>query len=724
MVSGTDARPPLNEASVLDFARAFRTAARAVSFYPSTHQSVVVALDKVVSTCKAASTAGPLCLTILPGAFLAGGAPIDSSETVVGELAGILHRHGVGALSLDSRATVESWRALFLQLARKPEELRAAGGIQKVWRSLRHPSPALLEVDFGALLRGQVGGDYDELAGIISHYLETAGVGASLLEDPCAALRRAIEAAPGDEQAVAAVLRELRAAAQLTWATAPQEFDEVFTRASTIGEHLSLALMAGLLDQRGSAAATLGTLDLVVALTDRMSDTTLSRFLVNVLAADGASSPRFNEVMTTLAPDAGRRRRIVVAAQGVAFESGGVLEQWDELERNLDEYLDARFVPEQYARELHAAKTRRMPSSQRESDPPERVAAWSDSIAEPAVDALDLQLLLDLSRLEDEPTRVLAVMELLRGHVADAIAEDRWSDAATVAEAIQMAAADSDHPPRRSAAADALTRLAASPGTERALAHVMSPSEPPSEAVTRLVNALGAGLLPAIVRSWSGDLTADVRERLQRHVADSGDAGRRALRRLLATDKQSAPFRLAAIRLLRLTACGVDLTSTFEASLADPDPDVRAAAFDALADIGSDRARDALAAGIAGAPADGQEVLIGRVVSMARDRAVPLLARLVRGLDQATVPPRALGAVISALADAGTDDAARALMQVFAQTSWRAPHRALRYRMAAAAGLRRIGGPWAAAGLRALAGVTSLVPPSPRASDAGRTDER
>jgi hypothetical protein len=147
------ARSP-DEARVLDFARAFRSAARAVGFYPPTHQAVVAALDHVAATARAATSGGPVCLTILPQAFLAGGVPIDTSETVVNDFATLCHRHGVGAVNLDGQATPEAWQALFMLLARRPEEVRGAGGIQRQWKALRHTSPAILEIDFGALLRG------------------------------------------------------------------------------------------------------------------------------------------------------------------------------------------------------------------------------------------------------------------------------------------------------------------------------------------------------------------------------------------------------------------------------------------------------------------------------------------------------------------------------------------------------------------------------------------
>src|SRR5512140_2946818 len=129
------------EAVVQEFARAFRAAARAVSFYPPSHQAVVLALEHVVAAARAATADGSLCLTILPKTLLARGVPIDTSQTAVVDVANLCHRHGVGAMNLDGRDTPEAWRALFTLLAQKPEAARGAGGIQRQWMALHHASP-------------------------------------------------------------------------------------------------------------------------------------------------------------------------------------------------------------------------------------------------------------------------------------------------------------------------------------------------------------------------------------------------------------------------------------------------------------------------------------------------------------------------------------------------------------------------------------------------------
>ena len=252
-------------------------------------------------------------------------------------------------------------------LARRPEEVRSSGGIQRQWKGLRHTSPAILEIDFGALLRGKVGGDYLELAAVISHYLETAGVGGSILDDPCAALRRAIETAPDEPQAIAAVLRELRAAAQLTW-TQPEQFHDVFRRAAAVGEFLTEGLMAGLLERVGTPDAMVGTLDVVRALVERMPDATVSTFLSKAMGEAGTASARLAEMFRSLVPNPDRRRLIVSEAQDVTL-GRDVIEQWAEFERDLEAHVDRRFISDRYGHELHEVQDRGVDAALAADDP-------------------------------------------------------------------------------------------------------------------------------------------------------------------------------------------------------------------------------------------------------------------------------------------------------------------------------------------------------------------
>ena len=701
MPTGASTPRPLNLTHVLEFARAFRAAARAVAFYPASHQNVVSALDLVVAAARAATAHGPLCLTILPHACMAGGVPIDSSETVVSDLAGVLHRHGVGALNLDGQATHDSWRALFALLARKPEDLRAAGGIQRQWKALRQMSPAILEIDFGALLRGQVGGDFDELAGVISHYLETSGVGGSILDDPCGALRRAIDNASDEPQAVAALLRELRAAAQLTWTTQPEQFDDVFRRAAAVGEYLTAGVMAGLLERRGSPEAMVGTLDVVTALVERMPDATVSQFLAREMSPAGAAPPGLTDVFRALVPDARRRRNIVLEAQGVAFEDN-VLEEWAELEGNPDAYSDRQFVSDQYVEELHAAKGR-SDAARRTPDPPERIDAWLRSIDDEAVHDLDLQLLADLAHLETDQARSRAVFEILHAHVVEAAGAGDWVGAARTAEAIGAAATESADGPRRLLAADILQRLSWSLVPESALEELADAEPSLSDAITRVLSAIGPSLGPVVARRWAFERSPAVRSRLESVVLGWGKQGRELLRRLLATDRELPQVRVAVIRLLQLSGA-TDHVPALEAALSDPDRDVRREAFRALANAPSERAFDTLARGIARADSGTQTALLEQLAALPPGRAVPILERVLLQTDPRRVAPAVCLSIIDILKRAGSDEAASALMVVFEWNRWRAPYRSWRFSSAARAALRSMGTPMVG---RAASGLAS-----------------
>jgi hypothetical protein len=688
MPTGASATRPPNLTHVLEFARAFRAAARAVAFYPASHQNVVLALDQVVATARVATAHGPVCLTILPHACMAGGVPIDHSETVVADLAGLLHRHGVGALNLDGKATHDSWRALFALLARRPDDLRAAGGIQQQWKALRQMSPAILEIDFGALLRGQVGGDFDELAGVISHYLETAGVGVSVLDDPLVALRRAIDSAPDEPQAVVAMLRELRAAAQLTWTTQPEQFDHVFRRAAAVGEYLTAGIMAGLLESRGSPEAMVGKLDVAAALIERMPDATVSQFLAKEMGPAGAEPSRLTDVFKALVPDATRRRNIVLEAQNVAFEEN-VLEKWSELERNLDAYSDRQFVPDQYVDELHATKDR-ADVARRTPDPPERVEAWVRSIDDEAVYDLDLQLLADLAHLETDPARTRAIFEILHAHVLEAADAGDWVGAVRITEEIRAAASESADGTRQLLATDILQKLAGSRVPQAAL-EKMADAEPSlSDTITRVLCAMGPPLAPVVARRWAVERSAPVRSRLEGLVLGWGKQGRESLRRVVGAHKELPQVRVAAIRLLRLSGA-TDHVPALEAALSDPDRDVRREAFRALANAPTDRDFDILARGIARADSGTQADLLEQLAGLGPERVVPILERVLLQTDPLRVAPAVYLSVIDMLKRAGSDDAASALMLVLDCNRWRAPYRAWRFKSAARSALRSMG---------------------------------
>ncbi len=695
------AQRPASQPHVLDVARAFRAAARAVGFYPPTHQNVVAAIDQLMTAARAATGSGSMCLTVLPHGLMAGGAPLDPSEKAFADFAAICHRHGIGALILDGRATADSWRALLALLARKPEDVRAAGGVQRQWKALRHLSPAILELDFGALLRGQVGGDFVELAGVISHYLETAGVGGSILDDPCGALQRAVENAPDDAQAVAAVLRELRAAAQLTWAQ-PEQFDDVFRRAAAIGEFLTQDVMAALLERRGKPDAMVGSLDVVQALVERMPDGIISKFLTKAMAEEGAAASRITEVFTSLVPDAQRRRLIVDEAQDVALGADAV-EQWAALQQDLDAHADRRFVTDQYVEEIQSARDRADRAGVQNEDPPERLEAWAQSIGDDAIRQTDLLMLADLARIEADPTRARRILEILQSNVLDAMNDADWEGVARTAEVLRSVASGAADGANRASAGEVLDRLAESPVAESVFGMLPGADSATSGTLVRALSAIGPALVPALVTRWAAERQPAPRARLEQVVVGCGRAGREVLRRLLASNAATTEVRVAAAHLLELTP-GTEHLPILEAALSDPQDEVRNVAFNALARSSLDRAQDILARGIAKAEPPAQMALLDRLSALGSDRMLPVLRRAFSLVDPGTADLGVCLAMIATLGRAGGEGVRPLLTGAAGRTTWRSPLRAWRVRSAVKSALRALGEGVAPAAVPAAAG--------------------
>ena len=104
-------------------------------------------------------------------------------------------------------------------------------------------------------------------------------------------------------------------------------------------------------------------------------------------------------------------------------------------------------------------------------DPPERVAAWLATITDAEIRGLDLQLLLDLLRLEEDPERWRAVVEPVVAHVDDLVLLGDFESAVPLVQAL---AAEADAPGRPGArvAVAALERLAGGHLMEHMVGHL------------------------------------------------------------------------------------------------------------------------------------------------------------------------------------------------------------------------------------------------------------
>jgi len=78
---------------------------------------------------------------------------------------------------------------------------------------------------------------------------------------------------------------------------------------------------------------------------------------------------------------------------------------WRGAREMLLSYTDTTYVSTAYARELSSARQQAIEVERVSDDPPERVAAWLDTVSDESIRRQDLALLSDLLRLESDPAK-------------------------------------------------------------------------------------------------------------------------------------------------------------------------------------------------------------------------------------------------------------------------------------------------------------------------------
>ena len=155
------ATPPLlaPDAAVkfAEFARACKAAARAVALYPGTHPAIGASLSRLVQATGHLAESGPFTLQVRTNSLLLNGSAAPRPDPAIAELAEVLYRHMIGALTVNAAADADSWRTLLMLLSRPPDDVRADGGISSLWATAGGPSMEIVEIDYAEVLREKEG---------------------------------------------------------------------------------------------------------------------------------------------------------------------------------------------------------------------------------------------------------------------------------------------------------------------------------------------------------------------------------------------------------------------------------------------------------------------------------------------------------------------------------------------------------------------------------------
>jgi hypothetical protein len=694
---------PDASAAFAEFARACKAAARAVALYPGSHPAIGVSLGRLAQSTARLAENGPFRLEVRGSSLVLGGHAAERPDPAIGELAEVLRRHAIGALTVNAAADAESWRTLLLLLARTPEEVRADGGIARLWATAGGPSLEIVEIDYAEVLREREGE-----AATIEQVIAAALAGPQLELDDTAfeALVRIVndsdklrklmtdlEAAAGKggaEAKAAAIMSLLRGLVEYVSRTTPDQLEQIFKKVATAAGAFSAETMAELLAQADKPEAVAGTTNVIQAMTSRMSDATIAEFVSKSVVSERGATGRLKAAFQALVPERDRQRQLLALAETEAAASelghdASFSELWDRVEGMLTTYSDEDFVSTAYGRELSNARTRAVEVEQISDDPPDRVAAWVGTVSDAALHNLDDRLLLDLLAIEKEPLRWRDMAQTVIGHADDLIRvghfERAWQLADTILEEGERV------PERQPHARAALEQLGRGSMIRHVAAHLRSADDDTFARFQRLVLAMGTAVIAPLAEVLSAEQDARSRRRLRDALLGFGAQGRESVQKLM--NAPNWEVRRTAAFLLREFGGSEGLKELIPL-LTDSEPLVQREAVQGLVMNGTEEASAILLRAVTTSSGRTRTTLIAELMSIRDERVVPAFAYFLRHMDS-RLAEKVYDGAVEALGNHGGPDAVEALKFALNQGDWWAPLRTRKRRTAAAAALRTIG---------------------------------
>jgi hypothetical protein len=695
-----------------EFARACKAAARAVSLYPAAHPAIAATLGRLSELTASLTANGPFTLEVRPHQISIADAIVAKPDSAIVELSDLLRRQLIGKLTLNAGADKESWRTLMLLLARPPEEVRADGGIKSLWATAGGPSLEIVEIDYAEVLREKLGD-----AEAVDRLVEAAMRGAELdldesglrllleiVGDPVrlAALMQQLEKrtenTPGEVR-VTAFVKLLRGLAEYVGRTNPAQLDKALRDIGQAAGRLSAEAMLELLLRRSKPEAMAGSVDVVTAMVDRMSDGAVASFVSNSVIAERGATDRLAQVFHTLVPDSERQRKLIslaqpdVAASELGSGEEAFEELWKRVESMLTSYSDAKFVSEGYARELSGAREKAVDVEAVSDDPPERVQTWIATVADSSLRRLDNLLLEDLLRIEEDGARWRDIADTVVGYAEDLVRVGYFDQAVRLGSLVVV---EGERIPARTPGVQAaLERFGRGTTIRQAAKQLRTADDETYGRFKKLSHAVGPTVIAPLAEALSSEQDARSRRRLRDILVEFGSAGRESVQQLMHAANWEV--RRTAAFLLREFG-GEEGLKELVPLLTDTEPLVQREAVQALVLNGTEAAAKILLQALTTTSGRPRQTLIAQLGSMHDERAVPLYSYLVRKLNRRAFPALYVGAV-EALGSFGGPEAVGALKEALYSSEWTAPLRTRRTRAAAAQALRRIGNPAAIAAL-------------------------
>ena len=723
VVETSEHLPPEDAARLVEFARACKTAARAVSLYPAAHPAIRISLNRLADVVAKATIRGPLVIAVLPDALMVEGRGLPRPDSALGELAMLLHAHLVGALTVHAGADGDAWLPFFVMLARPTEEIRDGGGITRVWNLTGSRAIEIQEIDYAEVLRERSTGESADWEDIIANFLQGDAVDlddaslAALLDaagDPeklaemVLMLESRAAGGGGMRAQTAALMRMLKGIVDVVAKTAPERLEPVLRNMSVALGGLSPELMLELLSGQKERAE--GAADLVLQVVNRMSDGTVASFVAKNIVAEKRATGRLAQAFQTLVPELDRRRLILEMAEHEVAESPlgeevGFPELMGNAKQMLTTYSDEPFVSPEYARELSHARVQAVEIERVNDDPPDRLAAWLSTVSEVSLRALDLRMLLDLLAIETDPERWRGVIDPVVFHIEDLLLVGDFEAALQLIEVLVHEAGPNGTLERRGAAAEAIERVVHGQMMRNQAIDFRTIDDQAFELVKKICYAIGPLIIPPLAEALSVEENTRARQRLRALLLGFGAAGKQSVERL--KNSANAAVRRTALYLLREFG-GKEALPDLTTLLDDAEPDIQREALRAILAIGTDEAYEVLQKAMASSTERTRNSLMLALVAMRDERAAPLFGYIVKNVDHRGVLRDVYLRSVEALGTSRDEISVDLLKDALYHGEWWAPFRTAKLRRTVATALKRIGSP------RALSALQQAAEEGPR----------
>ena len=690
-------------ATLAEFARACKSAARAVSLYPRTHPSIRASLDRLTIATTRLVAGSHLSIVVHPDTLVLDGRSPGRPDPAIVELAALLHERLVGELTIEREADADDWHALLLLLATSPEDLLAAGGFAKALAATDRHHLTIREIDYAEVLRERGGRRTAEWDHILDCCLNPSKLG--LDERAMAALFDAL----GDSEQLAELIAHVQSAS-------PEGGLTMGARAAALLQMLSSAMdttraqgddPAQVLDKAAQGLAGL-TPDMVLALVkerkspergdiasgllERATDRSVAEFVARSVEAERGATERLAQALEALVPDGDDKAGVLALAEEVARHASGndagFETLWQSAREMLLSYSDTNYVSTEYARELSSARQQAIEVERISDDPPERIAAWVASVSEESIRLMDLALLCDLLRIESDSAKWATIVNVAVPEIERHALLGNFDGARQLGELI---AAERSHTGRwdfASEAGKALDRLAAGPFVRNLVVHLRKVDDADVARLGQLCHVVGPALVRPLAEMLAVEENSRCIRRLREILIGFGSAGRQSVEQLKSSSNPAV--RRAAIDLLRVFG-GIEALPELASMLDDSDPQVQHESIRAIVQIATPPAYAVLETAI-GAGGVRCERMLRELIELRDDRTIPVLCFALEHTRARGKLAPLHHSIVEALGMLSPHaESIRALRRVLYAGDWWAPFRTSALRNAAARALRRTG---------------------------------